>query len=459
MTVTYDNNDARNGFYYNKARIGTITIHEHNFQPEDVVITATAANGGEPIELPAVSGWSSSGDVHTASVAYTYDGEFTFDVSYTDLAGNEAEDYAGDHFVVDLTEPVLEITGIEDQSANNDRVAPAITWSDLNLDTDGILLELTGVNRGAAEVETAVAAIEGGMTIQYRDFPRIQEMDDLYTLHAAVTDLAGNTSEQTITFSVNRFGSVYIFDDATEQLLEQYYVNEPVRLRVTEINVDTLEFREITYSRDGDIVTMEPGEDYDVTESGTEATWKSYTYDIYEENFTEEGIYSVTIYSEDRAANRSNNAAKEKEIHFVMDTTPPTVVVSGVENQGQYNSDRQIVTIDAKDNIALAQVTAYLNQTPVKTFTAEELAENNGVVTLEIGSSSDWQTLAVEAADAAGNEGRSDTRVFLITRNVLIRWYRNTPLFWGSLAAAAVCAGFIIVIVGKKKKRKEQETA
>src|SRR5699024_1179113 len=119
--------------------------------------------GGAPAELPAVSGWSSSGDTHTASVYYTYDGEFTFDVSYTDLAGNEAADYEGDQFVVDLTAPVLEITDIEDMSANNDTVAPAVTWSDINLDTDGILLELTGVNRGLTEVETTSTAIDGGM--------------------------------------------------------------------------------------------------------------------------------------------------------------------------------------------------------------------------------------------------------------------------------------------------------
>ncbi len=456
MTVTYDNNDARNGFYYREARVGTITIYEHNFSPADVRITTTAASGGAPAELPAVSGWSSSGDTHTASVYYTYDGEFTFDVSYTDLAGNEAADYEGDQFVVDLTAPVLEITDIEDMSANNDTVAPAVTWSDINLDTDGILLELTGVNRGLTEVETTSTAIDGGMMVQYTDFPRVQELDDLYTLHATVTDLAGNTSEQTVTFSVNRFGSVYIFDEATEQLLSQYYVNEPARLHVTEINVDTLEFREITYSRDGDIVTMEQGEDYAVTESGTEATWKSYTYDIYEDNFTEEGIYAVTIYSEDRATNRSSNTVKEKEIQFVMDTTLPTIVVTGVEDQEQYNSDRRSVTIDAKDNIYLSEVVAYVDNVPVKTFSEEELTAANGVVTLEIGSSNDWQTLTVKAIDAAGNEGYSDTRVFLITRNVLVQWYQNRPLFWGSLAGLAVGAGVIFMIVSKRKKRNDE---
>lgn len=459
MTITYDNNDARNDYYYNAKRIETIFIREHNFNPEDVQIVTTAQNRAAAVSAPSISGWRSNGDEHTTTIAYDYDADFTFDISYTDLAGNEAEAYAGDRFVVDMTAPVLEITDIEDKSANNATVAPGITYSDINLDTNGVSLSLTGANNGDTTFDTSVTNLEGGMKIQYQDFPRRKEVDDLYTFHATVTDLAGNVSEQTVMFSVNRFGSVYVFDNATQAILDRYYINQPAHLNITEINVDTLEFKEITYSKDGDIVTMNPGEDYQVTESGSDVTWKSYTYDISESNFTDEGAYAVTIYSEDRATNKSNNTVKEKEINFVMDTTSPTVVVTGVEDREQYNENSRIVTIDAKDNIYLAGVTAYLNDKPVKTFDEETLLANGGVVTMEIGNSNEWQTLYVKAVDAAGNEGLSDTRMFLITKNILIQWYRNTPLFWGSIAGIAVLAALIIFFLFYKKKKDEEEQA
>lgn len=459
MTVTYDNNDVRNDRYYNAKRIGTIRITEHNFNPEDVKIITSAQNAGAGMNAPGIGGWRNEGDVHTASIVYDYDAEFSFDISYTDMAGNEAETYAGDQFVVDMTAPVLEITDIEDKSANNDTVAPGITYSDVNLDTNGVALALTGANNGETVVDTTVTSIAGGLKIQYHDFPHKKELDDLYTFHATVTDLAGNVSEQTVLFSVNRFGSVYVFDTATQEILDNYYINRPAHLNVTEINVDSLEFKEITYSKNGDIETMKAGDDYTVTQSGSDVTWKSYTYDISDKNFTEEGAYTVTIYSEDRATNKSNNIVKEKNIDFVMDVTAPTVVVTGVEDREQYNENSRVVTIDAKDNIYLAGVTAYLDDKPVKTYDTDALAENGGVVTMEIENSNEWQKLYVKAVDAAGNEGISDTRTFLVTKNLLIQWYRNVPLFWGSIAGMAAIAVLIIIFLFYKKKKADDKAA
>ena len=48
--------------------------------------------------------------------------------------------------------------------------------------------------------------------------------------------------------------------------------------------------------------------------SGSEDSWKQYTYYLKEKNFKEEGIYILTIYSEDRAENLSENHSKGKRI-------------------------------------------------------------------------------------------------------------------------------------------------
>lgn len=478
ISVSYDNNSFANEFYYNAPRVATISIDEHNFNPAEVEVTMTARDNGAVIGTPGVSGWSDSGDVHTARISYDYDGEFTFDISYTDMAGNEAEDYTEDHFIVDLTEPAIEFVDIENMSANNGVVAPGIQVADTNYDADGVEITLTGCNNGVTDYSSSRSAIPNGQLVKFDDIEHIQERDDLYTLNAKVTDRAGNVYEDSVMFSVNRFGSVYILGDETQKLVDKYYAKHEIPLEVREINVDTLEFQEITYSKDGDIITLEEGTDFSVQESGSEASWKEYKYTINESNFSDEGAYVVTISSKDRATNQMNNKMKEKDIEFVIDKTKPTVVVTGVEEGGQYTDSSRIVTIDAKDNLLLDKVYAYINgQEQVLEFDTEELMENNGIVTLEIGSSNDWQTLRVVVTDAAGNDNKLEkdeqeaeqkegnyvdgVRVvrFLITTNLFYQWYRNTAAFYGTIAGIVALFGFFWFLIFLKRRKSEEEEA
>ena len=46
------------------------------------------------------------------------------------MAGNIAETYTGEEYYVDLTEPEIEIVGVEDYSANNGDVIPQIVMSE-----------------------------------------------------------------------------------------------------------------------------------------------------------------------------------------------------------------------------------------------------------------------------------------------------------------------------------------
>ena len=253
-----------------------------------------------------------------------------------------------------------------------------------------------------------------------------------------MSDLAGNVSEETVLFSVNRFGSSYLFDSATKEALERYYLDGPVGLKVTEINVDTLDFREITCGKDGELRVLRQGEDYQVTQSDSKESWKAYTYEIGPDNFRQDGVYTVTIYSEDKASNHSSNGVREKEIVFAVDTAPPSVVVTGVADQARYFDTGRMAVVDVRDNLALFRAEVWLNGSLVHAFDQAELAASDGIVTFPLQSGDDWQTLYVKAADAAGNECVSDVRTFLITKNLLIQWYRRPWLFWGSVAALAV---------------------
>lgn len=461
ISVTYDNHDVRNDYYYNAPRVATVEITEHNFDPADVKIAMTAETAGKALAIPSVSAWSHSGDVHRAAIRFDYDADFTFDIEYSDLAGNQSEDYVQDEFVIDLTAPEIEIFNIEDRSANNDVVAPGIRYSDTNYDAQGTVVVMSGYNNGIVEMNGARTVNANGVELKLDDFEHIPEMDDMYTMHATVYDLAGNSSEAEVMFSVNRFGSVYTFDEKTNALAGEngsYYTDEEQEIVVIETNVDTLEFKEITLNLNGQLKTLTEGADFEVAENGSEESWKQYTYRISEENFEEEGTYILTIYSEDRATNVSDNNAKGKKIEFVVDKTDPSILITGVENDKQYREQSREVTLDVEDNLRMGHVEVILNG-EVTTYTAAEIAEANGKISFIVGSSNEWQTMKVTAFDAAGNEKETEELRFLITANIFVQFYMNKPLFYGSIVVLLGAGGiWWFLLVKKKKKKKDEKT-
>lgn len=473
MTVSYDNNDARNGNYFKEARTATVTIREHNFNAADVRAAITASLEGKGISTPSVGAFSGSGDTHTARVSYSTDGDYTFDIDYTDMAGNAAADYTQDSFTVDLTAPELEITDVEDKSANNDAVSPKVEAKDVNYDAKGVTITLTGANNGKVEVGTVVSAIQNGQSMKFNDFARTEEMDDLYKLTAKVVDKAGNETEKEIMFSVNRYGSIFVLDDDTKDWLmtddEYTYIREEKEVGIREINVDNIESRSITVNRDGELASLKENTDFTVKTSGSEAQWKEAHYTIAKENFAREGNYTVILNTQDEAQNSMNNTSVKKAnknlpIEFAVDKTAPTVVVSGVENDAQYRLAEKTMTVDAKDNLALTKVAINIDGTE-KVYEGEELMKDNGVIEASIASANHWQSIEITAEDAAGNVlGQSEQKLegepvvlrILVTLNIVIQYYMNKPLFYGSIAAVVVMLGLIVFLVWRKMVRKKK---
>ena len=478
ITVSYDNNTAKNGNYYKEKRTATVTVKEHNFNASDVKAAITANLQGQGITAPSVSGFSNSGDTHTATVDYLKDGDYTFDISYSDLAGNAAAAYSTDKFTVDLTPPDVQIVDIEDKSANNDVVAPGVTYTDINFEEKGAVITLMGANNGVVTLNQVQSAIPNGQSIKLEDFPHTEAMDDLYTYKVKVEDKAGNVTEKSVMFSVNRYGSVYVLDTETKKWLstgedDYTYINEEKPIGVIEYNVDTVDVSTLTSNRDGDLTNLEAGTDYKVKESGSEAQWKEYYYQIGAENFVEEGNYTLMISSQDKANNTTNNtsvkhAGKELPLAFTVDKTAPTVIVSGVEDGGQYRSAKRIMTVDAKDNLSLAEVEIAIDGKST-VYEAEELYETDGIISVDIGRSNKWQTIEIKARDAAGNDlgtlrsedGELTSKsakvvmTVLVTPNVLVQYYMNKPVFFGSLGVVVLAAALIILFILKRRKEEE----
>lgn len=471
ISVSYDNNSARNRNYYNETRTATVTVREHNFNAADVKAAITASLEGRGIFAPSISGFSGSGDVHTATVTYGTDGDYTFDVEYIDMAGNAAADYTPDVFTVDLTEPEIEITDVADKSANNDVVSPNVKATDVNYDAKNVTVTITGANNGKVNMGNVVSAIENGQTIKFNDFARQERLDDLYTLTVKAADLAGNEKEETICFSVNRYGSVYVLDNDTKAWLDirgYSYVNEEREVGVIEYNVDTIKDSQIILDRDGQLKRLKEKKDYKVTRYAAQARWEKNHYVLSAGNFGMEGHYTVIFSTRDGAGNVMNNTSVKMEgrnlpIRFAVDKTAPTAVISGVKDGGSYRSPERIMTIDAKDNLALDKVTVSIGGKR-KIYKEEELKKNNGIIDVAIASSYNFQKIEVTAADAAGNllgqkqvngQEQSVTLKVLVTPNIMIQYYMNKPLFYGSVIIVAVISGWSIFSLIRKRERRK----
>ncbi|MBD5464801.1 MAG: hypothetical protein HDR22_03110 [Lachnospiraceae bacterium] len=454
IQVSYDNQNAQNGNYYKDARIATIQIEEHNFSPEGVSITMTATDGGNAIAVPEVRGWTQNEDFYTATIAYDYDGEFTFDIEYTDLAENQASEYEQDQFIIDITQPEIEITGIIDRSANKGKVQPVITCNDTNLEDAVILLK--GANRGNVKVDYETSRAGTSIVYKVKDLEHIKKNDDIYLLHVTARDKAGNEYEEEIHYSVNRFGSVYQYDKQTEGLINDYYASKCDDLVIKEVNVNSLKVKRVTYSKDGEIVTLQEGKNYRLSQSGDEFNWKEYEYTIFKENFDEEGMYILTLYSEDQANNQSDNKAKGKDIEFVIDKTAPSLVLSGIRNGGQYNEDSKELIMNAEDNIGIASLEVYNDGQRIASFDGETITEAYGTLSVSLQSKNDWQNLVVVTRDMAGNESRSEALSYLLTTNLFVQWYKNPWIFYGSIAVIILLAGITYYLIRLKESQKKK---
>lgn len=485
ISVSYNGTIPEQNAYYNEPITATITITEHNFNAGKVDVQMHADNSS----VSGVSGFSSNGDVHTATVSCNADGIYRLDVAYTDEAGNAADSYNGNTFTVDLIEPEIEITNIQDKSANKGDVKPVITCTDVNYDSDKVAIKLYGANNGEIDlddVSVSSQAINNGEEFTL-DFPKTQILDDVYTLTAKVTDKAGNETEKSIEFSVNRFGSVYTLGTETGEWLTNgvcSYVQEGRPVVIVETNVDEVVERNIAYTQGGvnaAVVTVnevgscssqerENGTYYQMKDKKDGNQWYQYEYTISADNFLSEGRYSVQIDSTDKAGNHTSNVSNKHSegnlvVEFAVDQTAPSAVITGAENREVYNETSHTVYLDVQDNLATDYVTVYLNGEEYGTYKAADIEElEDGLIPVKVGQSLSTQTIQLMAKDMAGNilseksEGKYDKTFddfhIIVTTNPLVRFLHTTWL-WLLLLVIFAVGGISIVIIVRRKKMQQ----
>lgn len=495
FSVSYDNNSAQNGNYYKAQRIATLTIEEHNFENSRVNISLAATDNGRAVTAPGVSGWTSNGDVHTATITYSDDALYSFDIEYNDKAGNPlSEDFAQDRFYVDKTAPKVSISEIVDESANNDKgnIGYVITATDTNFDV--FTPSLTAVVRDGISFKTkqfdagSVSNITNGKTYTVTNL----DDDGVYRISCIVVDKAGNAytdvtlshedgstytekragEDTLLTFSVNREGSTYDIDNSTISLIEHYYVqNVEEDVVIDEINVDVLGDTQVVTLNDKELDNSQ----YTVKHTGSESSWEKYTYTIDKSLFENEGEYNIVVSSKDKATNNSFSDLKDASITFVVDRTEPEVTLNGLANDGRYQTENQTVKVTPSDHGgALKSIAITLVSQDGKTDKdllslsdeafEKALEEGNGTLTFDIPEGL-YQDVRIACDDKAYYGENSEDNIIYdktftnvsVTPSAFLIFWANKPLRYAVIGGIAfVVAGIILLIFLKKRKKKEE---
>lgn len=539
ISVSYDNNEAQNDKFFKAHRTATITIVEHNFDVNRVVITQTSALSGNAFSNPSVS-WVNSGDTHIGTINYNADGDYTFDITMTDKAGNKEEtvnygsSVAAKDFTIDTTySDIVKVEGIADKGVlgleNGDIDADAkinITINDVNLDNYNVKLTrsrvlVTGESDEKEDVsqesiiDNPETQAESGIDVTSKfvsnasgstnataviSIPKRDENgvknDGLYTLTIEAKDKAGNaydTNANIITFSVNRFGSVFTFSNDLYKLLNDNdgYTQSVAStdLTVYEYNATAINNETVEVIANNESKTLIKSADYTVnTDNQQDAgSWSKNTYKIRPENFKNDGVYTLRLSSKDAASITSQTVDYDVcNATFRVDSTPADIISVNYSTEvnkiaghdgGSAKAENLIVNFTVEDLIRLERIDVYVNDMdePVKTYTYGKDFDDANTFdggSFEIERNSNEQSFKIVVTDKAGNvidtaEGDSNGNAFepgyvffdhvTVTTNQLVIWAKS-PVFWGIIGGvAALAVGIVIFVVIKKRKKDDEQ--
>ncbi|MGM9553997.1 MAG: InlB B-repeat-containing protein [Faecousia sp.] len=476
--------------YHDGPVTATIRITEQNFNPNDFRVTVNGA-------AAQITGWAQNGTVWTTSVTMSEDGEYVFEVTGADMARNALTPYKSNTRIVDATKPAIVLDGIKNESANNaDTIGFTLTVTDVNILDSDIAPKLTVVNWTGKGIEPAsfpeetiqlekTSATADGQTI-YTYTVKNLEKDGFYTLVCTAKDLSGNTfstilvtddakEADTVYFSVNRDGSVFWLETehtdkyADGKVLHNElfgaYANDTVKVILHEVNVDEVNLKDATKPSkftvsNGSLTTeveLVEGENYEKNSRIGAGGWYENTYTLNNDLFAEDGSYSVNLLTYDRAGNSNTNTKEEDgRMQFVVDRTDPVISSNAKTDQRINASDYMLEFNITETNLAEETLAVKINGEPVSTENLIAVGGNTYQYQLTDGLN---QTVEIYAKDKAGNESgvyRIDS--LTISTNVIVLWYANTPLFWGSIGGVAALTALIAwLIIAKKRKQEKQE--
>jgi hypothetical protein len=363
--------------YYGSDQTVTVKITERNFRAEDVNVELTATDaGGDSVATALISSiksslknrsnWRTSGNVHTATITYSDDANYTFDISYTDLADNGlSTDYKEDLFTVDTTAPgnlnIAYSTSVFSNVLNmitfgyyNEKVTVTISAEDttsgvFGFDYSAVLTpNVSSVNQEIVRQgisETSISHSNGRrratatFDIPYSALTSTTQFDG--NVNFSASDRSGkntsfaDTANRIIVDNISPTANVTYNEPFQTVNNIAYYSGEiTASIRITEANF---------YSSDVNVAVTRNGSAYPAT-----VLWRDNNVNEHIGTFTltSDGDYSVNVSYTDRSKNLMNTYQSGK---MIIDTVKPTVVIEGIKNNSANNAEVIGFTISSSD--------------------------------------------------------------------------------------------------------------
>lgn len=362
--------DGNEREYFADTQTAVITINEHNFISDEVDFTIIAKDvTGAELDAAALNSktaWSvdSTGDIHTITITYPGDANYTFGVAYTDKATNAAEDYATDYFTVDKTDPtnlsVNYSTSVLDTILEsvtfgfyNAKMTVTLTAEDPTSEVHAFLysyLNATGVSNVNAElINEAIQAADikysenrKTATVTFEIPKMVLGSDNQFngTVEFTATDRAGNETDahkETKRIVVDNIAPTaqVSYNEATNVVGDISYYNGNINATVT---INEANF----YANDVQVMVSKDGG----AATAVTPNWKDNSVDVHVGTFTltEDGDYIVTINYTDKSSNKMTTyTSKQMTIDTKIEV--PTYTINGVaktEAGGAYKGEATI---------------------------------------------------------------------------------------------------------------------
>jgi len=357
-----------------------ITIVEHNFDAKDVnvIVKAKDAADGDIVYVGTQqtleahykelykdsNSWTHDGDVHTATIVYAQDANYTFDIEYVDLAGrsiNATENRPADLFTIDREAPVnlkteysrgkeiASIDGVE-YEYYADKMTVTITGKD----------SISGIKKFTYSYlnEVGVSSVNASGTGEI-EAKNIQQDGLSFTATFTIPKEALNAKNQfngTIEFT-----AIDVLENSTKQKEKKRIVvdniaptaqisyNDPVKnangisYYADDIN-GTIVINEANfYSQDLQLTVTKDGVVVPVA-----IKWVDNSVDVHTGTFTlhEDGDYIVKIDYADRSTNKISTYTSNE---LTVDTVKPSVSVSNIKMNSANKDETYGFTITAND--------------------------------------------------------------------------------------------------------------
>jgi hypothetical protein len=224
VKVSFDNNEVKNGRYFDRTRTAAVAVRERNFDMGKLQVKAPGAVQGEWKQGP-------SGDPETwiMELRFPMDGSYTLDVTGTDALGNAAVvSYTGEapqEFTIDRMPPLLEIMWDNTDARNgnyyNGARRATVRVTDLSFDDSYVkILPFARSFRKVSEVRDD--RIAGAIPVYEAEIPFTEEGE--WALNCLCMDLAGNTAVPLFEepFIIDRTAPKLYFDGSTVQEMGAY---------------------------------------------------------------------------------------------------------------------------------------------------------------------------------------------------------------------------------------------